>query len=216
MSRAAYTVTLPTGRKVVLAELTMAEVHKAYRGAAGDGAGAAMQAKQLAVVWALREVDGAAVSVLDLTGPKWDRRFSLGETLALVRAFDQVHKPTAEQLEASRASVVVAESAEGSTTAVKVPSGKLVTMAPLGFAKFQASTSAGDKEPTAQAKMLIASLDGVRRSVTAIDGAPPAWPADWLAAWPFSAADTDVLGAIWAEIHDLAGGDQDFTVVASI
>jgi hypothetical protein len=85
-------VTLPDGRRVVLAELRPATVDQALQRARTAGRNEALQ-QLVTVVESLRmaivEIDGRAVSSAELDGEGWDERFSAKETLLLGVAWQE-------------------------------------------------------------------------------------------------------------------------------
>lgn len=217
--RTGYSVALRTGRSVDIVELTQGEMIQALRGAGSRVGGAgAMEAQTTGLRLAVRAVTDAEgkatpLSFDALQGRGWDRVFSTAETIALIRAFDTVHAPPEGAADAALSGAVVSDA----DAVVTLPSGRKVTLAILPWSGVQSSLAAGDKETAPLASAAVSELDGVRRSVTAIDGEPvdaKTWSATgWIERWPFSVAETAVLTAVWKDLHGL-GGDAGPTVVA--
>jgi hypothetical protein len=98
--RPAYELDLPTGRKVVLVELTAGEMRKAMQLAGNDknpdarAFGQTLEGLRMSV----RSVDERSVSYMDLQGDKWDDFFSMRETTTLSQVFGRLH--TGEEGEA--------------------------------------------------------------------------------------------------------------------
>lgn len=216
--RTAYAVELRSGRVVELVELTQGEMIQSLRGAGSrTGALGTMEAQTTGLRLSVRKVtDGEASTDLRydaLQGRGWDRVFSSADTMDLIRAFDQIHAAPEGAVDAALAGAAVSDE----SSVVALPSGRRVTLAILPWSGVQASLGAGDKETAPLAQAAISNLDGIRRSVTAIDGEPVdarAWSATgWIERWPFSVAETSILSAVWTDLHGLGGGEGP-TVVA--
>jgi len=89
-----WTVTLPDGREVVLAEADQETVGQALARAEREAKSPAAQ-EFLGVMEAgrrcIRSVGGKAVSAEDLEGRRWDQTFSVRETFLLGRVWSEMH-----------------------------------------------------------------------------------------------------------------------------
>ena len=205
--RNATQVRLTTGKLVTLAELTPAEMLTALRGSgSGSGMSALVEGRMSALRMSIREIDGAAVGLVNLFGGLWDTRFSARETMQLQRAFSTMHD--AEPGEVAKI-LAAAPASTGKRQVIDAKIGDTTyTMNELGYGLVQASMSAGDKEAAPAALEYAVALDGVRRSLSAIDGVAFTAPAEW----PVPCKDTAMLAAIWRELHGF-GSDERPTVV---
>ncbi len=89
-----WTVRLPGGRVVVMAEVPSQTVDDAMRAASQSSKSAQVQAFAATIEAArrsIRRIDGAPVSAQDLAGARWDERFSVKETTLLGVAFNEIH-----------------------------------------------------------------------------------------------------------------------------
>lgn len=216
MSRRGYEIALG-GRSIHLAELTVAEMLTANAaGGAGDGGDASFASRLAGLQMAVREVDGVAVTFSALQGKRWDALFPLGQTLALMGVFDDIHGASKADVEPVASAAVVTETADGSSTTVTLPSGPAVTLAVLPASRFQAALAVAGKQAAPLARQYMTILDGVRRSIVAIDGQPPVWSGDWIQTWPFSPKETAILGSVWQELHGFTVAESERpTVVVS-
>lgn len=195
--RTGYEVTLPSGAVVHIVEPTVAEVLMARR-AAGSASGATGVAKvtQAALRVALRKVGKAPYAA----GSPWP--LGARDTMALGGRLAGLMAASREQTQAARDAVTVATGERESWT-VQLDDGRTVTLSELSadavFEAMGAADTEGARPLAGQYRMV---LDGLRRSITAIDGAAPPSLAD-LDAWPLSAVATDILGALWMELHGL-------------
>jgi len=89
-----WTVTLPDGREVVLAEADQETVGQALARAEREAKSPAAQ-EFLGVMEAgrrcIRSVAGQAVTAEDLEGRRWDKTFSVRETFLLARVWAEMH-----------------------------------------------------------------------------------------------------------------------------
>jgi len=201
--RTATEVTLPSGRVIVLAELTCSEVVTAIKASGKDAN--ELEARLECVRASLRQVDGREVTYLDVAGALVKRhlpRFRDRNQAGL--AWNLLHAPTEEQVDACRASVAVGESEEGETWAVTLPDGRAVVLAEPDEATVgECMRNARAEAKGAGAQNLLATIDGLRRSVRSVDGRGVSREDLSGARWDraFSVQETTLLGQIWEEMQ---------------
>lgn len=211
--RQAVEILLSTGKRVVLAPLTVTEQVKALRGAGkGSGLAAASEAGIAGARMAVREIDGQAVSFVQLLGGQWDSKFSMRETMQVLRQFGVMHSPPEGAFEAATATATSAPTG----TAYTLPDTSNVVMRELPYGQVQGTFALADKESSPAAADYVVTLAGVKASIVTINGAPAVWPAGndaqpWIDAWPFDVPTTALLMALWRELHGF--GDERPTVV---
>ena len=213
--RKGFVLTLTDGRDVELVELAPDEVLKAMRLAPEASPGArgfavALEGLRLSV----RKVAGVSVSFEDLVGNGWKSQFKVRETIALQAAWNQIHLPTEDQVDAAREGMEVSAGSGGDLYTVTLD-GLAVTFAELDVDQVQSSLRAGDRERSHAARQFAVALEGLRRAVRSLGGAPVS--AEDLAGtkWSnrFTTRQTFLLARLWDEVHvgtpeenDAAGG----------
>lgn len=197
------------GRVYQLAELGVDQLLLVYRDAGTEtGETAQLLATSMAGLrYSLRSIDGAPVVYADLLGRGLDERLKPREVIALGQVWTQIHEPSAEALEAARASLAVTAGAAPNGRdryAVTLADGRVAVLDELGISDIQVATRVGGKERARQAASLRIGLEGLRHSLVSIEGAPVNRAAlAELTGWSdlLRAADVALLCAIWNDIH---------------
>lgn len=190
------------GRSVVMALLTCNEVLIAAQAAEGDDAPAVLRQ---AAMLSLREVDGEAVDYEDLQQTFAQRFPKVREVAGLVRAYAQLHEPTEAERAAVRASVEIEEGADGEERwTARLPDGRAVTLQAGSFDTLREVLRSAGRVRSQSAQQWSGLIEGCRRSLVAIDGAPVS--IGGARAWGerFGVKDTQLIGMLWSELHQPA------------
>lgn len=197
--RNAVEIILTTGKRVVLAPLTLAEQVKAVRASGkGDGLAAKSEVTLTAARMSVREIDGAPVGFVKLLGAQWDKCFTMRETMQVLHQVGTMHSPPESAYQAAKDGATMG--AAGTT--YTLPDGSVVVLRELAYGQVQQGFALADKEPSPVAVEYMIALAGVKASIVSINGTAPTWPADgWIEAWPFDVPNTVLLMALWRDLH---------------
>lgn len=202
-ARNAIEAQLPGGPHVVLAEMTCAEVINAIKGAGKDANPLVVRVE--CVRHALRQVDGREVRYVDVAGkllhgclPRFRHRTQAGLVWA------RLHDPTAEEIEAVKATVKVSEDGDGETWTATLPDGRSVTLAePAEETVGDILRRVGSEVRSELAQQLVGAIDSLRDSVRAVDGRAVTGAELAGAGWDrlFSVKETILLSMVWQEMQ---------------
>lgn len=186
-------------RRALMAPLKPSELLHAAQ-AAGDTDELAVRRQGL--LMALREVDGEPVRY-DVLVERFGALFPKArEVSGLIQAFVQIHEAQPADLAAVLAAVEVEEDAAGvERWTVRLPGGRVVVLAAGSFDTLREVLASARTVRSAGARAWAGVLEGLRRAVVEVDGAPAlAWTARL---WDerFTARETALLGAVWSEMH---------------
>jgi len=207
--RSAIEWQLPAGGpRIVLAELAPTEVLTAMRSAGRVGPA---EVRLECVRHSLREVDGRKVAYLDVAGGRLAQLLPrTRHQAAALRCWAQQHEPTADEIDAVRASARVEIGADGERWTVTLPGDREATLAERDLAtvgramdRARAGTRA---ESVAQLQTL---LEGLRDSVVELDGRAADLSGRGIDA--LSVRECLLLGVAWEELH--AAGAEEASVV---
>jgi hypothetical protein len=186
-------------RRVLLALLKPSELLHAAQ-AAGETDELAVRRQGL--LMALREVDGEPVQY-DVLTERFAQLFPKArEVSGLVKAFSQVHEAAPAEVEALLAAAEVEDDGAGPERwRVRLPGGREVVLEAGSFDTLRDVLGAARSVRSPGARAWASLLDGLRRSVVEVDGAPaPAWtPRLWDER--FTGKESALLGAAWMEMH---------------
>jgi len=195
--RDAFEVELRAHR-VAFVLLTADEVLLAMRSAGEHSLAAAETAIALAGLnESVREIDGQAVTVLDLVTVPLEKRLGTRSLLALANQWAVVHLATPEELERARESIREADDG------IHVLLGEReVVLADLTMAEILASTRAADREKTTVARLYAVAMAGAKRAGRG--------------ALHLTAKETWILASIWDRLYGAGEPVGEVRAVAGI